>query len=310
MDKIELSHKIKLKAAELKFDACGIARAAHLEEDAVRLENWLLKGMQGSMHYMENHFEKRVDPRKLMEGARSVIAVLLNYYPEVQQKDPEAPVISKYAYGQDYHFVIKKRLKSLLKFIQNEIPGFNGRAFVDSAPVLDRAWAFAAGIGWIGKNSMLISPRLGSFVFIGTLIVDVDLEYDKPIHDMCGGCTKCLTACPTNAILPSKVVDGSKCISYFTIENKDAIPENYKGKFRNRAFGCDICQDVCPWNRKATPHHIPELEPPADLIKMTRKQWFMLDKKKYSRLFKNSALKRAKYEGLVRNFSFIAENNS
>ena len=296
---------IKSRALQLGFNACGISCPAFLDEDAAYLDNWLKAGMHGEMAYMSNHFEKRTNPKKLVEGAKSVISVLLNYFPEKVQYDPEAPVISKYAYGEDYHFVMKPMLKELLGYINEEM-GANGRVFVDSAPVLERAWAAKSGLGWIGKNSMLISKDHGSFVFIGELIVDIELDYDKvAVKDYCGTCTRCLDACPTRAITESYVVDGSKCISYFTIEKKGEIPKGMTGTFKNRVFGCDICQDVCPWNRKVKPHEIKELEPEKKFLEMVRDDWYQLGEKDFRKLFKNSALKRSGYKGLMRNIRFV-----
>ncbi|MBN2349422.1 MAG: tRNA epoxyqueuosine(34) reductase QueG [Bacteroidales bacterium] len=308
MDIYSLSENIKSKALSLGFDACGIAKAGYLKDDAGRLEEWLIKGMHGSMQYMENHFEKRTNPTRLLEGAKSVISVIVNYYPGEKQAGPDVPKISKYALGEDYHQVLKKRLKQLLVYIQELIPDTHGRAFVDSAPVLDRAWANAAGLGWIGKNSNLISPKQGSFVFISSLIVDINLQYDQPLNtDLCGGCNKCITACPTKAIIAPRVVDGSRCISYFTIENKGEIPGEYKGKFKNWAFGCDICQDVCPWNKKVKISKIEEFTPNPLIINMKEQDWENLDEKRYNIMFKKSAVKRAKFEGLKRNLDFLKD---
>ncbi|NJK87855.1 MAG: tRNA epoxyqueuosine(34) reductase QueG [Bacteroidales bacterium] len=301
---------VKAEALRLGFDDCGISEATYLEEDAVHLKTWLEKGYQGEMRYMDDHFEKRTDPRKLVDGAKSVISVIQNYYTQAKQEDPAAPIISKYAYGKDYHKVLKRKLKKLTEFIQKEIAPVNGRAFVDSAPVLDRAWAARAGLGWVGKNSNLISPRLGSFFFIGSLITDIEFEYDTPINDMCGGCTKCLSACPTKAIVRPKVVDGSKCISYYTIEYKGELPESLRERFLNRAFGCDICQDVCPWNRKAPENTVPEFKPVPGLLSMTKKDWTELNEEKYEEMFAGSAVKRTKYSGLKRNIDFWQGRNN
>lgn len=297
---------IKDKALEIGFDGCGIAKAEKLTGDAEHLKQWLDKGFHGNMGYMENHFEKRVDPVKLVEGTKSIVSVILNYYPEGQQRDREAPVLSKYAYGEDYHFVMKRMLKQLQTFIDENIGECNGRAFVDSAPVLDRAWAARAGLGWIGKNTNLISSMHGSFVFIGSLFVSIDLTYDAPIPDYCGGCSKCMQACPTNAIIAPRLLDSSKCISYFTIEYKrEQIPVEYKDKFKGRVFGCDICQDVCPWNRKILPHHVPEFQPSEGLMDLTKKEWMDMDKDKFKTLFKKSPVKRIKFPGLKRNIEFV-----
>ncbi|UNY99262.1 tRNA epoxyqueuosine(34) reductase QueG [Zhouia spongiae] len=301
---------IKSEARRLGFLSCGISKAEFLEEEAPRLESWLGKNMQGEMHYMENHFDKRLDPRKLVEGSRSVISMLLNYYPEEVQKDPEAPKISKYAYGTDYHFVIKDKLRQLLNFIQEEIGEVSGRAFVDSAPVMDKAWAAKSGLGWIGKNSNLLSKQVGSFFFIAELIVDLELVYDSPVTDHCGNCTACIDACPTQAIVEPYVVDGSKCISYFTIELKNEIPQDVRGKFDNWMFGCDICQDVCPWNRFSKSHNEPLFNPDPDLLSMTKKDWNEITEDVFRKIFKKSAVKRTKFSGLKRNINFLNVNKT
>ncbi len=297
---------IKQKALDLGFMYCGISKAEFLEEEAPRLERWLNRQMHGEMRYMENHFDKRLDPRLLVDGAKSVVSLLLNYYPpEIQPA--ETFQISKYAYGQDYHFVIKDKLKELLQFIQTEIGEVGGRAFVDSAPVLDKAWAKKSGLGWIGKNSNLITPQVGSFYFIAELIIDLELEYDGPIKDYCGTCTKCLDACPTNAITEPYVVDGSKCISYFTIELKDKIPEEVNGKLGNWIFGCDICQDVCPWNRFAKPHQEPAFNHHPGLKEFNKTDWQDISEEVFKELFRKSAVKRTGYHGLLRNIKFVQE---
>ena len=296
---------IKTEAKRLGFLSCGISKAEFLENEAPRLEKWLNNNMHGEMQYMENHFDKRLDPTKLVEGSKSVISLLLNYYPAQEQKDKTAPKISKYAYGKDYHFVIKEKLKDLMDFIQEEIGDVHGRAFVDSAPVLDKAWAARSGLGWIGKNSNLLTQQVGSFYFIAELIVDLELEYDSPVTDHCGSCTACLDACPTKAIVQPYVVDGSKCISYFTIELKDNIPAGFKGKFDNWMFGCDICQDVCPWNRFSKPHREPLFDPHPDLLEMTLKDWEEITEDVFRKVFKNSAVKRTKFSGLKRNINFL-----
>ena len=296
---------IKTEAKRLGFLSCGISKAEFLENEAPRLEKWLNNNMHGEMQYMENHFDKRLDPTKLVEGSKSVISLLLNYYPAQEQKDKTAPKISKYAYGKDYHFVIKEKLKDLMDFIQEEIGEVHGRAFVDSAPVLDKAWAARSGLGWIGKNSNLLTQQVGSFYFIAELIVDLELEYDSPVTDHCGSCTACLDACPTKAIVQPYVVDGSKCISYFTIELKDNIPAGFKGKFDNWMFGCDICQDVCPWNRFSKPHREPLFDPHPDLLEMTLKDWEEITEDVFRKVFKNSAVKRTKFSGLKRNINFL-----
>lgn len=299
------THFIKQTAARLGFHSCGISKAGFLEEEAPLLEKWLKQGMHGEMKYMENHFDKRLDPTQLVPGAKSVVSLLYNYYTDEKQKDDTAPKISKYAYGKDYHYVIKDKLKEFMQLIQDEIGEINGRVFVDSAPVLDKAWAKKSGLGWIGKNSNLITKQQGSFFFIAELILDIDLEPDTPIKDYCGTCTACIDACPTNAIVEPYVVNGSKCISYFTIELKEAIPAEMKGKFENWAFGCDICQDVCPWNRFSQPHNEPEFKPPADLMNMNKQEWEEMTEEVFQQLFKHSAVKRTKYEGIKRNVKFL-----
>ncbi len=292
---------------QLGFLQCGISRAAFLEEEAKPLERWLSKRMHGQMSYMENYFDKRLDPRLLVDGAKSVISLLLNYYPDTKQLDNDAPKISRYAYGKDYHFVIKEKLATLLDYIREEIGNINGRAFVDSAPVLDRAWAKKSGLGWIGKNANLIHPKAGSYFFIAELIVDIELDYDTSIQNYCGTCKRCMEACPTGAIIQPYVVDGSRCISYFTIELKDAIPVEQKGKFENWVFGCDICQEVCPWTRFAKPHQTTDFNPPAELMEMTGQEWHEITEEVFRKYFKNSAVKRAGYKGLKRNLEFIKQ---
>lgn len=286
--------------------SCGISKAGFLEEEAPRLENWLNQNQHGEMKYMENHFDKRLNPTLLVDGAKSVISLLLNYYPtEVQ--NPESYKISKYAYGQDYHFVIKEKLKELLYTIQTEIGEVSGRAFVDSAPVLDKAWAAKSGLGWIGKNSNLLTQQVGSFYFIAELIVDLDLEYDHATTDHCGTCTACIDACPTEAIVAPYVVDGSKCISYFTIELKENIPLEMKGKMDDWMFGCDVCQDVCPWNRFSKSHNEPLFNPNKELLSFTKKDWEEITEDTFTKVFKNSAVKRTKLEGLTRNINFLKD---
>lgn len=298
---------IKQEAQRLGFLSCGISKAGFLEEEASRLEKWLNANMHGQMGYMANHFDQRLDPRKLVDEAKSVITVLLNYYPSEIQKDPLAPKISKYAYGADYHHVIKGKLRELVNFINEEIGEVGGRAFVDSAPVMDKAWAAKAGLGWIGKNSNLINSKAGSFFFIGELILDIELEPDGPTTDHCGTCTACIDACPTEAIIQPYVVDGSKCISYFTIELKDAIPTSIKGQFDNWAFGCDVCQDVCPWNRFSKPHSEPQFNPHPDMLEMTKQDWEELTEEVFKKVFQKSAVKRTKFSGLKRNISFLKD---
>lgn len=295
---------IKDEAKRLGFISCGVSKAEFLEEEAPRLEKWLTKNMNGQMAYMENHFDKRLDPTKLVEGSKSVISLLLNYYPEDTQNN-DALKISKYAYGQDYHHVIKSKLRELQEFISNNIGEVEGRAFVDSAPVLDKAWAAKSGLGWIGKNSNLITQKVGSFYFIAELIVDIELAYDSAVTDHCGTCTACIDACPTQAIVDPYVVDGSKCISYFTIELKNEIPAEVRGKFDDWIFGCDVCQDVCPWNRFSKPHNEPLFNPHPDLLSMTKKDWQEITEDVFRKVFKKSAVKRTKFSGLQRNIDFL-----
>ncbi len=297
---------IKAEAKRLGFMSCGISKAGFLEEEAPRLEQWLKDNMNGQMQYMENHFDKRLDPTKLVEGSKSVISLLLNYYPSKTQEEGSYK-ISKYAYGRDYHFVIKDKLKELLHTIQSEIGDVHGRAFVASAPVLDKAWAVQSGVGWMGKHSNVLSKKAGSFYFIAELIVDLDLEYDTPVTDHCGSCTACIDACPTQAIVEPYKVDGSKCISYFTIELKEAIPTSVKGSFDDWIFGCDACQDVCPWNRFSTSHKEPLFDPNPKLLSNTKKDWEEITQEVFSEIFKKSAVKRTKYTGLLRNIQFIKE---
>ena len=300
------SEMIKTEAKNLGFIFCGIARAEFLEDEAPRLEAWLKKGMHGEMQYMENHFDKRLDPRLLVDGARSVISLGLNYYTEDQQTDPSSPKISKYAYGTDYHYVIKDKLKQLLAIINEKIGEVNGRAFVDSAPVLDKAWAKKAGFGWIGKNTNLISPKTGSFFFLAELIVDIDLEYDIPATaDHCGTCTRCIDACPTEAIVAPYIVDGSRCISYLTIELKKEIPQEFQGKMDNWMFGCDVCQDVCPWNKFSVLHQETAFKPNDNLLGMNKNDWEDITEDVFQKVFKNSAVKRTKFSGLKRNVDFL-----
>ena len=305
-NKANYTKMIKARAQELGFMDCGISAAGFLEEEAPRLETWLNKGFHGEMQYMENHFDKRLDPRLLVDGAKSVISLSLNYYTDEQQVDTNAPRISKYAYGADYHNVIKDKLKQLLEFINESIGEVNGRAFVDSAPVLDKAWAKKAGLGWVGKNANLINKNIGSFFFLAELIVDLELEYDvQPTADHCGTCTRCIDACPTEAIVGPYLVDGSKCISYLTIELKNEIPVAFKDKMEGWMFGCDICQDVCPWNRFSVINQEPAFKPHPDLLGMTKRDWEEVTEDTFKRIFKGSAVKRTKYAGLKRNISFI-----
>ena len=300
---------VKRLAAELGFDFCGIAKATKLDEDAQRLESWLNKGMHGSMHYMERYFDLRIDPCKLVPGARSVITLLLNYFPQERQGNEQLK-ISKYAYGKDYHEVIREKLRNYIEKLKTVSGDFHGRGFVDSAPVLERTWAQRSGLGWVGKNGNLINKQMGSFFFIATLITDLDLAPDEPFSkDYCGTCTKCIDSCPTDAILPNKVIDGSKCISYFTIELKDmVIPNEMKGKFENWMFGCDICQDVCPWNRFSRPTNEIEFTPLPEILNLSTKEWEIMSEEKFRKIFKHSPLSRSKLKGIQRNLKFVTQS--
>lgn len=304
--KQKYTNQIKTEANRLGFISCGISKAQFLEEEAPRLEKWLKKGMQGEMSYMENHFDKRLDPTKLVPGSKSVISLILNYFPSEFQNEKSYKV-SKYAYGTDYHYVIKDKLKQLLHFISEEIGEVNGRAFVDSAPVLDKVWAARSGLGWLGKHSNLLTKEVGSFYFISELIVDIDLEYDTPTTDHCGACTACIDACPTQAIVAPYIVDGSKCISYFTIELKNEIPSSYQGQLDDWIFGCDVCQDVCPWNRFSISHQEPLFNPNPKLLSMDKKDWEDLTEDVFIHLSKNSAIKRTKFKGIQRNINFVKD---
>lgn len=297
---------IRQLASDLGFNFCGIAQATKLDDDARRLEFWLNNGMHGNMHYMERHFDLRIDPRQLVPGAKSVITLLLNYFPAEKQNEG-SPKISKYAYGKDYHEVIREKLNKLIELIKINVGEVHGRGFVDSAPVLERTWAQRSGLGWIGKNGNLINKESGSFFFIATLITDLDLESDEPFaKDFCGTCTRCIDACPTDAILPGKIVDGSKCISYFTIELKDMlIPSEMKGKFENWAFGCDICQDVCPWNRFSKPTNEIAFTPLPEILNISTKEWEAMTEEKFKSIFRHSALNRSKLKGIQRNLKFL-----
>lgn len=286
--------------------SCGISKAGFLEEEAPRLEDYLNNNRHGEMKWLENHFDKRLDPTVLVPGAKSVVSLLLNYYPEEQQAD-DTYKISKYAYGQDYHFLIKRKLKDLLSHIREEIGEVGGRAFVDSAPVMDKAWAAKSGLGWVGKHTLLLSKKTGSFYCVAELIIDLDLEYDTPVTDHCGTCTACIDACPTDAIYEPYKVDGSKCISYYTIELKNEIPISERGKFDDWMFGCDICQDVCPWNRFSKSHNEPLFDPHPDLLQMDKKDWEELTQETFGKIFQKSAVKRTKFAGLKRNIDFLRE---
>lgn len=306
------TEQLKAWAEQLDFFFCGVSKAEFLENQAPLLENWLKNGYHGKMGYMENHFDKRLDPTKLVEGAKSVVSLLLNYYPsESEQKlssESNNHRVSKYAYGEDYHSVIKDKLKDLLRNIQSEWGAINGRVFVDSAPVMDKVWAEKSGLGWIGKNSNLLHPQKGSFFFIAELILDVELIPDGPIRDYCGTCTRCLDACPTEAIVKPYVVDGSRCISYLTIELKDAIPDQFKGKMENWVFGCDICQDVCPWNRFSKPHQEPRFQPKQEFLEMTDRDWKEMTEETFRAVFSKSAIKRTNYAGIQRNIRFVQKD--
>lgn len=304
MNKKRYSEMIKREAERLGFMSCGISKAEFLEEEAPRLEAYLKQNMNGKMGYLENHFDKRLDPTLLVPGSKSVVSLLFNYYPAKEQIE-DTYKISKYAYGRDYHFVVKDKLRELLHFINEKIGEVHGRAFVDSAPVLDKAWAAKSGLGWVGKHTLLLTKQVGSFNFVAELIIDLELEYDSPVTDHCGSCTACIDACPTQAIVADRVVDGSKCISYFTIELKDEIPSAVKGQFEDWIFGCDICQDVCPWNRFSKPHREPLFNPHPEMLSMAKKDWEEITEDVFREMFRKSAVKRTKYEGLKRNIRFV-----
>ena len=296
---------IKDKAIDLGFISCGISKADFLEDQAPRLEKWLNQNHHGQMSYMENNFDKRLDPRLLVPDSKSVVSLLFNYYSDKKQQDSQAPKISSYAFGEDYHFVIKRKLNKLMNYIKTEIGDVGGRAFVDSAPIMEKAWASKSGLGWIGKNTNLISKKTGSFFFIAELIIDLELEYDSSTTDHCGSCTKCIDACPTEALIAPYQIDGSKCISYLTIELKDQIPNEFKDKMDNWAFGCDICQTVCPWNSFSKEHKEESFSPKEELIKMTKNEWNEITEEVFNKVFKNSAIKRTKYNGFKRNIKFL-----
>jgi len=305
LNKSTATQIIKSKAQELGFVFCGIAKAEFLEKEAPQLEAWLKRGYQGKMSYLENHFDKRLDPTLLVPGAKSVVSLVYNYYPKKDLAEDDHLKIAKYAYGEDYHFVIKDKLKTFMAHLHETIGEVNGRAFVDSAPVMERAWAQKSGLGWVGKNSLLLNRKTGSFFFLAELIIDLELDYDSPTKDYCGTCTACMDACPTDAISEPYVVDGSKCISYFTIELKEEIPNEVKGKFENWIFGCDICQDVCPWNRFSSPHHETRFNPSQELISMKESDWREISEEVFRSVFKKSAVKRTGLKGLQRNIQFI-----
>jgi epoxyqueuosine reductase len=306
-DPIKLSKAIKDQALALGFDDCGIVQAVRLDNDAGRLKEWLDDRLHADMQYMQNNFEKRIDPRELLPGAKSLIVVLLNYFPSVNLDRSGNYIISKYAYGQDYHKVVKRKLRQLQKFLIEHYNDSNSRIFVDSAPVLERSWAALAGLGWVGKNANLISQKKGSFFFIGEIISTLTLAADNPVKDHCGSCTRCIEACPTGAIVSPKKIDSNRCISYWTIENKGPINTDLKGKFKDQIFGCDICQDVCPWNSKTGKLRDPELQPSPDLIAMKKHDWQNLKQEQFDKLFDKSPVKRIKYEGLMRNIDFLRE---
>ncbi len=305
----ETTRFIKAKALELGFSYCGVAKAELLTDEQHRLERWLARDFHGKMSYMKNHRAMRVDPRELLPGAKSVICVMQNYFTKQQQRDPQAPRISKYARGRDYHLVVKEKLQRLLDCIVTEIGPVNGRVCVDSAPVLERAWAARAGLGWIGKNSLLINPKAGSFFFLGELIVDIEMDYDTPLRDHCGRCAKCMAACPTGAIIEPRIVDSRRCISYLTIEYRGDLPEKLRGKLNNWMFGCDICQDACPFNAKSKPHDEPDFEMRPELEEMTRADWKKLSRTTFNKLFAQWAVKRTRFQGLRRNIRFLTEND-
>jgi epoxyqueuosine reductase len=305
----EISDAVREESLRLGFTDCGFSRAGALTEDAERLGEWLRQGNHAGMGYMARHFEKRTDATRLVEGARSVISLLYNYYTHKKQGDPRAPVLSKYAYGKDYHFVMKKKMNLLFNFIKSKCGKVSGRIFVDSAPVLERAWAHRSGLGWIGKNSSLISRRAGSFVFIGELITDLELEYNSvPEGDFCGSCTLCIDSCPTGAILTGRTLDSEKCISYQTIENRGAIPESLQRKMSGRIFGCDICQDVCPWNRTALQHSEADFDPRVELLELSAEEWYRMDREQYNRIFRDSAVHRAGYPKLKDTLGILQKN--
>lgn len=303
----ERTHFIKSTAAQLGFSFCGVSKAEYLADEAPRLEEWLRRRYHGTMTWMENHFDKRLDPTLLVPDAKSVISLIYNYYPKKDLAREGELKIAKYAYGEDYHFVVKEKLKTFMQLIQDKIGDVNGRVFVDSAPVMERAWAKRSGLGWIGKNSLLLNQSMGSFFFLAELIIDLELGYDGPVKDYCGTCTACMDACPTEAIPEPYVVDGSRCISYFTIELKEEIPDDVKGKFQDWIFGCDICQDVCPWNRFSKPAHEQRFEPHASLTEMARHDWQEITEEVFKKIFGKSAVKRTKLEGLRRNIRFVKD---
>lgn len=308
MNLTSISHRVKQIGIEIGFDHVGIAKATFMEPEARKLENWLAQDHHGKMGYMSNHFDKRVDPTKLVDGAKTVVCLMYNYFPDTTQKD-DTYKIAKYAYGQDYHYIIKDKLNEYISRIREEFGDINGRCFVDSAPVLERDWAKRSGLGWIGKNTLLLNKDRGSFYFLAELIIDLEMDYDHPVKDHCGTCTKCIDACPTDAISPEGyVMDGSKCISYLTIELKDSIPSEFEGKMQDWIFGCDICQDVCPWNRFSRQHSEPLFEPHENLLEFEKQEWNEITEEVFRTVFKKSAVKRTKYSGLKRNINFVKQS--
>ena len=300
---------IKTEAKKYGFISCGISKAEFLEDHAIYLEKWLKKKHNGKMLYMERNFDKRLDPTKLVHGSKSIISLSFNYYTKKKQLDPNSFKVSKYAFGNDYHFVIKNKLKKLLSSLIEKIGDFNARVFVDSAPVMERAWAEKSGLGWIGKNALMISKKKGSYFFLAEIICDLELDYDKPVTDHCGTCTACIDACPTNAIIKPYVLDSNKCISYLTIELKDSIPKQYENKMEDWIFGCDICQDVCPWNKFSEENNHTLLQPSDKFLNMKKKDWIELTEETFKKVFKKSPIKRANFMGLKKNISFIKNSN-
>ncbi len=305
MNSTQRANLVKQLAREQGFEYCGIAKADFLSEEAPRLERWLRLGKHGEMAFMNNWFDKRLDPRKLVDGARSVICLMYNYYTDKKQSDPEAPKIAKYALGKDYHWVLKERLSVIVERLREEVGDFGFRVFVDTGPVLEKAWAARAGLGWIGKNSLLLNPERGSYFFLAEIIVDFEMDYDQPINDLCANCRKCQDACPTNALVEPRIVDARRCISYFTIEYRGQLPVGMREKFDNWMFGCDICQDVCPWNRKSRMHSEPLFEPKDEVLEKTKSEWEEITREVYNRLFKDTAVTRTRYGGLKRNIQFL-----
>ena len=300
------SQLVKRIAKEIGFSSCGISKARFLHEEEKKFEDWLKQGYQGSMSYLERNFDKRLDPTKLVPGAKSVISLSYNYFPPKKLISENNFIISKYAYGRDYHKVLRNKLKKLFIKIRDKIGEVEGRVFVDSAPIHERAWAKLSGVGWIGKNSLLINKNQGSYFFLAEIICDLDLEYDEPVLNRCGNCTRCIDACPTDAITKAQVIDANKCISYLTIENKEKIPKELRGSINNSIFGCDICQDVCPWNKKSVPHNEKEFIPKKELRDLKKKDWIELTEDTFNKIFEGSAVKRTKFQGLKRNIKAVS----